>query len=103
MAYTTLVVEGSIIAADLLERIAAGEAEGQRAEDFGATGRLSDEIQAAFSDVRSYWDFLGRRRAHSRESLTTLTREAWMVPVLERLGYGPTFQRSGAQVGGESY
>ncbi len=103
MAYTAVALEGGFFPADLLERIASGEADGQRPDDFGQGGRLSDEIQAAFSDLRTYLDFFGRRRAHSRESLTSLTREAWMIPVLERLGYTLAFQRTAAQAGGESY
>jgi len=103
MAYTALALEGGFFPADLLERIASGEVDGQRPDDFGQDGRLSDEIQAAFSDLRTYLDFFGRRRAHSRESLTSLTREAWMIPVLERLGYTLAYQRTAAQAGGESY
>src|SRR5437016_4701770 len=104
MAYVAVTIEGGLLPADLLERVAAGEGAGQRAEDFGLSGRLSDEVQAAFSDIRTYWDFFGRRRAHSRESVTTLTRESWMIPVLERLGYTTLpFQRTAAQAGGESY
>jgi hypothetical protein len=104
MAYTAVTVEGGIFPADALDRLASGEGDGQRAQDFGLDGgRLSDEIQSAFSDARSFWDFFVRRRAHSRESATTLTREAWVIPLLERLGYDLAFQRAGAQAGGEIY
>jgi hypothetical protein len=34
MPYTTIIAEGNLIPADLLEQIALGEAEGQRPEDF---------------------------------------------------------------------
>ncbi|MBI2941035.1 MAG: hypothetical protein HYY04_11425 [Chloroflexi bacterium] len=105
MAYVTVVVEGGLFPADLLERIALGQVEGQRAADFGpdVPSRLSDDIQTAFSDVAAYWDAFQRRRAHSRASLTTLTRTYWVIPLLERLGYALTVQRAAAQVGGESY
>lgn len=91
--------------ADLLERLAEGTGERQRPEDFGLGGgqRLSDAIQAAFSDMRAFWDTFQRRLVHRRESEVTLTREAWMIPLLEALGFTLTFQRAAAVVGGDSY
>jgi hypothetical protein len=69
MPHTAVVVEGGLVPFDLLDRIASGDAPGQRGEDFGlTTGRLSEEVQAAFSDVRAYWDTFTRRLQHSRES-----------------------------------
>ncbi len=104
MAYAAIEIEGGLFPADLLDRIAAGEGAGQAAKEFGLDGRrLSDETQAAFSDVRSYWDAFQRRREHSRESLTSLTRESWMIPALERLGFDLVYQRAGLAVGAESY
>ncbi len=105
MAYVTLTVEGGLFPTDLLERIALGQVAGQHVADFGpdVSGRLSDEIQAAFSDASAYWDAFRRRRAHSHESATTLTRESWVIPLLERLGFSLTFQRAAAQVGDETY
>src|SRR6266511_1236338 len=104
MAYTSIVVEGALFPPDLLDRIAAGEIDGQRAEDFGLArgSRLSDEIQSTFSDVRAYWEAFQRRLGRSRESATTVTREAWVVPLLERLGFEPKYQGN-AEAGGDSF
>jgi hypothetical protein len=63
-----LTVEGGLLAADLVERIAVGDdgVKGQQAKDFDIeAGRLSAEIQAAFSDVRIFWDAFKRRPAPS--------------------------------------
>ncbi len=104
MAYVTIVAEGGFFPAELLEEIAQGRGEGQRPSDFGPdVTRLSDEIQAAFSDARAFHEAYKRRRARSRESAVTLTREFWMSPFLERLGYDLVYQRAGALIGGESY
>jgi hypothetical protein len=106
MAYTSITVEGGIFPADLLDQIAAGDAEGQAAKDFGLDGsrRLPDAIQGAFSDARAYWDAFQRRLARSKESSTTLTREDWMAPFLELLGFEDlVLQRSSVQVGTDSY
>lgn len=104
MAYSSIEVEGALFPPDLRDRIAAGEADGQRLEDFGLPrgGRLSDEVQSAFSDVRAYWEVFQRRLARSKEAATTVTREAWVVPLLERLAFQPKYQGSAA-VGGDTF
>lgn len=104
MAYTSIEVEGALFPSDLLDRIATGEADGQRVGDFGLTGgsRLSDEIQSAFSDVRAYWEAFQRRLARSKESATTVTREAWVVPLLERLGFQPKYHGH-AEIDGDTF
>jgi len=106
MAYASVAVEGGLFPSDLLDRIATGDAEGQRPADFGLDGarRLVDEIQSAFSDARSFWDAFQRRLERSRESKTTITREDWVVPFLELLGfYQIQVQRASAEAGGEKY
>jgi hypothetical protein len=60
-----ITVEGGLIAADLIEHIALGDetVPGQKPKDFGLeAGRLSADIQAAFSDIRVFWDGFKRRR-----------------------------------------
>ncbi|MEK6208035.1 MAG: type IIL restriction-modification enzyme MmeI [Chloroflexota bacterium] len=104
MAYTSIEIEGALFPSDLLDRIATGEADGQRVGDFGLPGgsRLSEEVQGAFSDVRAYWEAFQRRLARSKEAATTVTREAWVVPLLERLGFQPRYQGS-AEIEGDTF
>jgi hypothetical protein len=99
MSRITVTVEGGLLPDDLLERIADGSAPGQRAADFGfASGRLSDEIMRAFSDAQSYWTAFKHRHERAsksgRESLTTITRESFVIPLLETLAYKLEFKRS---------
>jgi hypothetical protein len=106
MSHIGITIEGGLLAADLVERIALVDetVPGQKPKDFGLeAGRLSAEIQAAFSDVRVFWDAFKRRREHAQTSPVTLTREAWIIPLLERLGYALRFQRAGAQIGDQRY
>src|SRR3990172_3504165 len=106
MAYQAVHIEGGLFPADLFERIANGEAGGQRPADFGldANRRLQDEIQAAFSDARREWDAFQSRLQRSRESRTTLTREYWVVPFLELLGFNHLLvQRASLTAGGEQF
>jgi len=106
MAFTAVSIEGGLFPADLLERLASGvEAAGQRPEDFGLKRgqRLSDEMQAAFSDIRAQWEAFQRRLTYSKESSTTLTRTAWVIPFLERLGFDLVPQRRAAVVGSDTF
>ncbi|MCH8109485.1 MAG: restriction endonuclease, partial [Chloroflexi bacterium] len=107
MAYTAINIEGGLFTSDLLDDIATGKAEGQKASDFGVNGnrRLTDEIQSAFSDMRLYWETFQRRLERSRESKTTLTREDWMVKVFgDLLGFESlVVQRASAEAGGQTY
>jgi len=114
MNYTSIKIEGGILSPDFLENIA--EAEGQKPVDFGLPARRSlvDEISSLWSDVRSYWDaFKNRRRRYEEaaqsgqpagsESATTLTREQWIIPLLEALGYQLVYQRQGVQIESRNY
>jgi hypothetical protein len=106
MSRVGIIVEGGLFAADLVERIVLGDetVAGQKPKDFGLeTGRLSAEIQSAFSDLRLFWDSFKRRRTYSKDSPVTLTRRDWVIPALERLGYTLRFERPGAQTGGQTY
>ncbi|NPV48386.1 MAG: DUF559 domain-containing protein [Armatimonadetes bacterium] len=104
MNTTCIKIEGGLLAPDFLEAIA--DAEGQKAADFGIEGRrtLVDEVSSLWSDVRSYWDAFQRRlQRQSSESLTTITREQWMIPLLEALGYRLTYHPQGVEIEGRNY
>jgi len=108
MPYVSVAIEGGLFPPDLLERIAAGDISlpEQRANDFGLNGtrRLTDEIQSAFSDARSYWDAFHRRLERSHESRTTITREDWVAKFMELLGFEDLIvQRSSAEAGTGRY
>lgn len=113
MSYLSIRVEGGLLSPDFLERI--HEAAGQGPADFGldSRGSIVDEVSAAWGDARAYWEAFQRRVARARsgrrdrearaESLTTITREGWIIPLLETLNYSVTFQRRASEVGGRTY
>ncbi|OAI40246.1 hypothetical protein AYO38_06150 [bacterium SCGC AG-212-C10] len=88
MSYTAIASEGGLFPSDLLDRIALGQEEHQQAKDFGVEGRLPDEIQSAFSAVRSHWDSFMRRRERPRESATRITTD-WVKLLLETFAFPP--------------
>ena len=106
MAGTLVAVEGGLMPPDLLDRIVAGDAEGQDAPAFGLGGnrRLIDEVQRAFSDARAEWNAFQVRLGRSSESVTTLTRQYWAAPLLEILGFQSLrTQRGHVEAGGQRY
>lgn len=107
MANLTVNIQGGLVSPDFLETI--HDAPGQKPQDFGLKPRdsLVDEVSAVWGDARAYWEAFQRRLARARdgrsESQTTITREQWMLPLLEALGYALTYQRRAAEVDGRSY
>ncbi|GAB4273669.1 MAG: N-6 DNA methylase [Candidatus Promineifilaceae bacterium] len=103
----TIRIEGGLLSPDFLETI--HEAPGQKPQDFGLKPRdsLVDEISAIWGDIRAYWEAFQRRASRAQtgrgESPTTITREQWMMPLLETLGYTLSFQRRAVEVDGRSY
>ncbi|NTU82967.1 MAG: N-6 DNA methylase, partial [Chloroflexales bacterium] len=107
MPYTTIVTEGGLLPADILDAIAAGELEGQRPEDFGLerTRNLSDRISAAWQAARGQWALFQSYLADlpAGETATTETREQWVLPLLRVLGYQLARNRSAYVVQGRTF
>jgi hypothetical protein len=102
MPATCVRIEGGLLSPDFLERIHTQD--GQKPRDFGVNRSLVDEIASVWADAQTYWKAFERRRAHaSQESITTITREQWVIPLLEALGYQLIFQRRATQVDGRTY
>ncbi len=104
-AFLSVHIEGGFFSLDFLERLP--EAEGQKPKDFGISGTRSvaDEASNIWTDVKVYWEAFKRRleRASGSESLTTITREQWVIPLLETLGYRPRYQKKAQQIAGRAF
>ncbi|MFM1841556.1 MAG: hypothetical protein RLZZ490_287, partial [Cyanobacteriota bacterium] len=100
-------IEGNLISADLLPDIMAGEVKGQQVQDFGfkANEKLEDEIAFIWSEAKSRWAiFQGRlARLEEGETGTSLTREQWVVPLLELLGYQPSYQAKAEVIDNQTF
>ena len=104
MKLTSIQIEGGLLSPDVVGALPSMP--GQKMADFGLPARRSlvDEASTIWADVRAYWDAFQRRMARAKgESLTSITRESWVIPVLEALNYELTFQRRAAKVDGRPY
>lgn len=63
MKYSTIRIEGSILSADILDKISREELPGQSAKDFGlqANSKVKDEIARAWADAQDMWRVYKRR------------------------------------------
>lgn len=63
MLFPSIRIEGAILSADLLDKIAREESPGQRPVDFGLPpgAKVKDEIAAAWADTKDMWRIYQRR------------------------------------------
>jgi len=86
--------EGAPLSRDLIERIAGGDRDlpGARPEDYhlAAAERLGEAANRIWAYLRgAYWAFRDRLGAlPPGDSGTSLTRERWLLVLLNELGFG---------------
>ena len=108
--YTAVRLEGGLLSADLIERIAAADPDlsGNRPDDYhlAAGERLGDAASRKWEYLLgAYRAFRDRIAAlPPTASLTRETRERWLLRLLDELGYGrPAYLQGGITVGEETY
>ena len=107
MKFPSIRIEGSILAADILEKIEQGDVIGQKPSDFGmpADAKVKDEIVRAWADAQDLYRIFRRKLDATKvgTSATTETRNFWVVPLLGLLGYQVEVARKGEAVLGKNY
>jgi hypothetical protein len=107
--FLTVRTEGAILPSDLLERIAAGDPDldgltpeayhlpvGEKITE--TTNRVWNRLLAAWSGFRN-----ASERLPANDAGTTLTREKWLLPLFQELGYGRLLTVKAAEIDGKSY
>lgn len=98
--FTTVTTEGAILPADLLQRIVDGrDLDGLKPTDYhlAPNERLNEAINRSWNRLLGVWESFDERRQALPEydRGTTLTRESWLLILLDELGFGrPTFVSS---------
>jgi hypothetical protein len=89
--FPSLRVEGGLISFDLIERLADGDAPGQKPADFGLPARAHflDAVADAWAVARRYWEAFRVRleQLPEEDPGTSVTRDGWVIPLMNLLGY----------------
>src|SRR5450432_1943126 len=100
--------EGALLPIDVLQRIAQFDITlgGISAESYHHDGeKLNEVINDAWLHVLRAWNTFQTLRSRLPESDagTTLTRERWLLPLFNELGYGRLFTMKPLEADGKSY
>jgi hypothetical protein len=106
-SFPSIRIEGGLLGPELLDQLAAGELRGQKPADFGLEPRrnLTDEIAAVRADAQALWGVFQHRLARLPENdlATSVTRDAWIIPLLGLLGYEPRYNPRAYEVDGLTF
>lgn len=92
--FTTVRTEGALLPVDLLQRIVAGDKMlgGLDPESYHLPGseKLNEAINRSWNRLLGAWATFqtSRGRLDEGDAGTTLTRERWLMPLFQELGYG---------------
>ncbi len=108
--FPTVHTIGGLLPPDLLQRVAAGDAElgGLAPQDYGlsARERIGEAAARAWARAKGYWAAFraATQDLPEAESGVTQTRQQWLLPLLRELGYGePEFRAAAEEVDGRRY
>jgi hypothetical protein len=107
--FTTIRTEGSILPADLLQRINERDAQlkGLTPDDYHLAGglKLNEAINQSWNRMQGAWAVFQSAldKLPSTDTGTSVTREKWLPPLFQELGYGRLPAAKSIEVEGKSY
>ena len=106
--FTTIRTEGALLPADLLQRIVEADADlgGLTSESYHLSGeKLNEAINRSWNRLLGAWAAFSALRAKLPESDlgTSVTREKWLLPLCQELGYGRLVSAKAIELEGKSY
>lgn len=107
MSFSSINIQGNIISSETLDKIRSEEKfKHQTPEAFGLarSASLRDEIGLSWSILRIQWKAFKKRleTLPKGDTGTSLTRERFVIPLLQELGYEVNLQKA-QQISGKSY
>jgi hypothetical protein len=107
--FLTIHTEGAILPPDLLQKIESGDRnlKGLAAEDYHLAGgeRLNEAVSRSWNRLVGIWASfkpIHEQRSPS-DANTTGTRERWLLPLFQELGYGRLIAAKAAEIDGKTY
>jgi hypothetical protein len=107
--FTTIRTEGEILPPDLLQRVTAGDATlgGLRSDDYHLPKgeKINEAMNRSWNRLVGAWAAFrpAMERAAVGEPGTTLTRERWLLPLFQEMGYGRLASAKAIEIDGKSY
>ena len=106
--FTTVRSEGTMLPADILRRIAREDVEGMKPQDYDLPSglKLNEAITQAWTRALAHWeDFKEVRAAIPAHDETggQPTRQKWLMPLLEILGFGKVPRTKSQEIDGRPY
>lgn len=106
--FLTIHTEGALLPVDLLQRILAGDKglDGLAPEDYHLSGeKVNEAVNRAWNHLQGAWAAFqnSRGRLKDGDPGTTLTRERWLLPLFQELGYGRLQTAKAIEIEGKSY
>lgn len=111
--FTAVRTEGGLLPADLLQRIARGDTgiDGVSPEAYHLAGgeKLNEAISRSWNHLLGTWEAFSLRRRESPSTdaqagaLTSVTREKWLLPLFQELGYGRLLAAKEVEIEGKPY
>ncbi|HMM35414.1 MAG TPA: type II DNA modification enzyme, partial [Thermoanaerobaculia bacterium] len=107
--FAALQTEGAILPADLLRRIAEGDSSlgglDPASYHLPAGERLSEAVSRSWSRLQGSWAAFkaAGERLPEADAGTSLTRERWLLPLFQELGYGRLTPSKPITIGEKSY
>lgn len=108
--FATIVTEGAILPADLLARVAAGDGKsigGLTPDAYHLPGRerIAEATNRSWNRMVGAWASFStlREALPATDAGTTLTRDKWLLPLFQELGYGRLRTTHAVEIEGRSY
>lgn len=106
--YPTLTVEGGLLPQALLDRLAKLDRTlpgfSEAAFHLAPGEKLNEAITESWNRLQSRWQtFSEARDVAGDHGLTTLTREKWLLPLFQELGYGRLTSSAGISIDAEHF
>src|SRR6266853_3913001 len=107
--FLTVRSEGVILPPDLLQRVVGADAElgGLSPDEYHLSKgeKLNEAISRSWNRLLGVWASFrpAMEKLPDGEPGTTLTRERWLQPLFQELGYGRLLTTKALEVGGKAY
>ncbi len=105
--FTTIRCEGMLLPIDLLRKVIAGGVDGVNPTDYHLDEgtKLNEAVSSSWNRILGFWQAFSAHRAAlpKDDPGTTITRERWLLPLFQELGYGRLERSAATAIGEKEY